>query len=70
MLPAQKQSFFRFSFLSEEEMLLGASLKVQYFGEGVTPEKKLVLSKYGSLSIGLVFIMITFSIKLGTELGD
>ena len=66
----QKTVPFRISILSKEEILLGASIKVQHLAEGFTEDKQIIISKYVSVNIGLIFIMISFTGKLYTQLGN
>ena len=52
------------SFFSADRSLLGIECEVLNMCDGIRPNKTFIITKYASLSIGLVIVTLTVNIKL------
>jgi len=52
------------SFFSADRSLLGIECEVLNMCDGIRPDKSFILTRYASLSIGLVIMTLTVNIKL------
>jgi hypothetical protein len=55
------------SFFSPDKSLLGIDCEVLNMCDGVRPDKSFIISRYASISIGLIIVTLNVNIKLRGE---
>lgn len=63
----QKMPRVSLTFFNPDRSLLGIDCEVLNMCDGIKPDKTFILTRYASISIGLIIITLTVNIKLRGE---
>lgn len=63
----QKMPSVSLTFFNPDRSLLGIDCEVLNMCDGIRPDKTFIISRYASISLGLIIITLTINIKLRGE---